>query len=95
MRRAKGREAVRALEDGGLTDSREGDVGAIMGWGFAPWSGGPLSWLDIIGASKAIAICDDLAARHGRRFAAPDLLHDLAENADSFYGRFTPGAKAA
>jgi len=35
-----------------LTDIREGDVGAIMGWGFAPWSGGPLSWLDMIGAGE-------------------------------------------
>ena len=34
-------EAVRALEEGVLTDIREGDVGAILGWGFAPWSGGP------------------------------------------------------
>ncbi|NCO21054.1 MAG: 3-hydroxyacyl-CoA dehydrogenase, partial [Rhodobacterales bacterium] len=36
-------EAVRAYEDGVLTDIREGDVGAILGWGFAPWSGGPFS----------------------------------------------------
>jgi 3-hydroxyacyl-CoA dehydrogenase / enoyl-CoA hydratase / 3-hydroxybutyryl-CoA epimerase len=43
-------EAVRALEEGVLTDIREGDVGAILGWGFAPWSGGPFSWLDRIGA---------------------------------------------
>ena len=34
-------EAVRALEEGVLTDIREGDVGAILGWGFMPWSGGP------------------------------------------------------
>ena len=92
---AQALEAVRALEDGVLTDIREGDVGAIMGWGFAPWSGGPFSWLDIIGAEKAIAICDDLAARHGRRFKAPGLLHDLAGKGESFYARFTPGAKAA
>ena len=87
-------EAIRALEQGVLTDIREGDVGAIMGWGFAPWSGGPLSWLDMIGAEKAIAICDDLAARFGPRFAAPDLLHDLAENGESFYGRFSAQAAA-
>ena len=43
-------EAVRALEEGVLTDIREGDVGAILGWGFMPWSGGPFSWLDILGA---------------------------------------------
>src|SRR5690606_29210915 len=34
-------EGVRALEQGVLEDIREGDVGAILGWGFAPWSGGP------------------------------------------------------
>jgi len=83
-------EAVRAFEQGVLTDIREGDVGAIMGWGFAPWSGGPLSWLDMIGAARAIAICDDLADRFGPRFAAPDLLHDLSETGDTFYGRFGP-----
>ncbi|MEM1385906.1 MAG: 3-hydroxyacyl-CoA dehydrogenase NAD-binding domain-containing protein, partial [Pseudomonadota bacterium] len=53
-------EAVRALEEGVLMDIREGDVGAILGWGFAPWSGGPLSWLDILGAERAVAICDAL-----------------------------------
>ena len=76
---AQALEAVRAFEQGVLTDIREGDVGAIMGWGFAPWSGGPLSWLDIIGAAKAVSICGDLAARYGPRFAAPELLRDLAE----------------
>ena len=51
-------EAVRALEEGVLTDIREGDVGAILGWGFMPWSGGPFSWLDILGAARAVEICD-------------------------------------
>ena len=50
-------EAVRALEEGVLTDIREGDVGAILGWGFMPWSGGPFSWLDILGAARAVEIC--------------------------------------
>ncbi|MDP5362726.1 MAG: 3-hydroxyacyl-CoA dehydrogenase NAD-binding domain-containing protein, partial [Paracoccaceae bacterium] len=57
-------EAVRALEEGVLEDIREGDVGAILGWGFAPWSGGPLSWLDMIGAARAVGICDALTASH-------------------------------
>ncbi|MCE2749225.1 MAG: 3-hydroxyacyl-CoA dehydrogenase NAD-binding domain-containing protein [Rhodobacter sp.] len=88
-------EAVRALQDGVLTDIREGDVGAILGWGFAPWSGGPFSWLDIIGAARAVEICDALAARHGPRFAAPALLRDLAAKGDTFYGRFAPAVRAA
>ena len=79
-------EAVRALEDGVLTDIREGDVGAILGWGFAPWSGGPFGWLDIIGAKQAVAICDTLEAAHGARFKAPALLRDMAAKGQTFYG---------
>ncbi len=88
-------EAVRALEEGVLMDIREGDVGAILGWGFAPWSGGPLSWLDIIGAAKAVEWCDQLTEKHGDRFAAPALLRDMAAKGDTFYGRFNPAQAAA
>ncbi|MCL7464477.1 3-hydroxyacyl-CoA dehydrogenase NAD-binding domain-containing protein [Phaeovulum sp. NW3] len=87
-------EAVRAFEQGVLTDIREGDVGAILGWGFAPWSGGPFAWLDIIGAPRAVAICEALAAEHGARFAAPALLRDIAAKGDSFYARFGGGQAA-
>ena len=78
-------EAVRALEEGVLTDIREGDVGAILGWGFAPWSGGPFSWLDMIGAGRAVQICEDLASKYGARFAPPDMLRDMAAEGRSFY----------
>jgi 3-hydroxyacyl-CoA dehydrogenase/enoyl-CoA hydratase/3-hydroxybutyryl-CoA epimerase len=78
-------EAVRALQEGVLRDIREGDVGAVLGWGFAPWSGGPFSWLDMIGPDSATAICDDLAARHGPRFAAPQMLRDMAAQGRLFY----------
>ncbi len=79
-------EAVRAFEQGVLEDIREGDVGAILGWGFMPWSGGPFSWLDILGADQAVAICDQLTAAHGERFAAPDVLRNMAAKGESFYG---------
>ncbi len=88
-------EAVRALEDGVLMDIREGDVGAILGWGFAPWSGGPFSWLDIIGAGRAVEICEGLAAAHGPRFEPPKLLREIAAKGETFYGRFGPQADAA
>ena len=77
-------EAVRALEEGVLTDVREGDVGAILGWGFAPWSGGPFSWLDLLRAAKAVEMCDGLAG-FGPRFTAPKLLRAMAVSGDGFY----------
>jgi len=88
-------EAVRALEEGVLEDIREGDVGAILGWGFAPWSGGPFSWLDMLGAPYAADRCDDLTASYGDRFATPDLLRDLASKGQTFYGRFGTQKNAA
>ncbi|MFP7570217.1 3-hydroxyacyl-CoA dehydrogenase NAD-binding domain-containing protein [Marivita sp. S2033] len=92
---AQSLEAVRALEDGVLMDIREGDVGAILGWGFAPWSGGPFSWLDMLGAEYAAARCDELTEAYGSRFACPDLLREMASKGQSFYGRFGEKAKAA
>ena len=91
---AQALEAVRALEEGVLMDIREGDVGAILGWGFAPWSGGPFSWLDILGAPKAVEICDALTEKFGERFTTPAVLREMAKNGETFYGRFAP-AKAA
>ena len=88
-------EAVRALEEGVLMDIREGDVGAILGWGFAPWSGGPLSWLDMIGAPYAAERCDQLTEKFGERFTCPELLREMAQKNQSFYGRFNPDASKA
>ncbi|MGO4913852.1 3-hydroxyacyl-CoA dehydrogenase NAD-binding domain-containing protein [Pseudogemmobacter sp. W21_MBD1_M6] len=88
-------EAVRALEDGVLMDIREGDVGAILGWGFAPWSGGPFSWLDIIGAAQAADLCDGLTKTCGARFTTPALLREMAQKGQSFFGRFSDQTVAA
>ncbi len=88
-------EAVRALEEGVLEDIREGDVGAILGWGFAPWSGGPFSWLDMISTAKAVELCDALSEKFGARFSTPDLLRDLAAKNEGFYERYMPAETAA
>jgi len=92
---AQSLEAVRALEDGVLEDIREGDVGAILGWGFAPWSGGPFASIDMMGLSETVELCAQLVADYGDRFAAPDLLVEMAKNGETFYGRFGPQAKTA
>ncbi|WP_172330462.1 3-hydroxyacyl-CoA dehydrogenase NAD-binding domain-containing protein [Mangrovicoccus sp. HB161399] len=87
-------EAVRALEESVLMDVREGDVASILGWGFAPWSGGVFSWLDMIGAARAVEICNGLEAKFGARFAAPELLRDLAVKGEGFYSRYLPAQAA-
>lgn len=77
-------EAVRALEEGVLAEARDGDVAAVLGWGFAPWSGGPFSWLDRLGAPTALATCEALALEHGPRFSPPQALRDMAARDGSF-----------
>lgn len=86
-------EAARTVEEGVVTDPREGDVGSILGFGFAPFTGGALSYIDGMGVKKFVALCDALAARCGPRFDAPDLLRDMAAKGETFYGRF--GARKA
>ena len=83
-------EAVRALEDGVLVDVREGDVGAVLGWGFAPWSGGPFSWLDAMGTGQACRMLERLSERHGKRFTPPAILRKMAKDNKSFYGQSGP-----
>ncbi len=80
-------EALRALEEGVLdpeSGPREGDVGAILGWGFCPWSGGPFSWIDRVGAAEALARAERLTAAHGPRFAPPDTLRRAAAEGRRF-----------
>ena len=79
-------EAARCIEENVLTDPREADVGAILGWGFAPWTGGPISLIDGVGVKNFVEQCDQLAQSHGPRFAPPTLLRDMAEQGRTFYG---------
>jgi 3-hydroxyacyl-CoA dehydrogenase/enoyl-CoA hydratase/3-hydroxybutyryl-CoA epimerase len=88
-------ETARCFEEGVLTDVREADVGSILGFGFAPFSGGTLSYIDMMGVKRFVELCQRLAKKHGARFAPAKLLLDMAEKGESFYGRFAPDKKAA
>jgi 3-hydroxyacyl-CoA dehydrogenase/enoyl-CoA hydratase/3-hydroxybutyryl-CoA epimerase len=88
-------ETARCFEENVLTDIREADVGSILGFGFAPFSGGTLSYIDMMGAKQFVALCERLAAKYGPRFAPSRLLLEMAAKGESFYGRFAPGRRAA
>jgi 3-hydroxyacyl-CoA dehydrogenase/enoyl-CoA hydratase/3-hydroxybutyryl-CoA epimerase len=80
-------DAVRCMEEGVLTAPEDGDVGAIMGLGFAPYTGGPLSMIDTIGVGRFVQECEALAAKYGDRFTPPKLLRDMAREGRTFYPR--------
>jgi 3-hydroxyacyl-CoA dehydrogenase/enoyl-CoA hydratase/3-hydroxybutyryl-CoA epimerase len=88
-------ETARCFEEGVLTDVREADVGSILGFGFAPFSGGTLSYIDFMGVKEFVALCERLAKKFGPRFTPNALLLDLAAKGETFYGRFAPDGKKA
>ncbi len=86
-------EAARAMQENIVTDPREADVGSIIGFGFAPFTGGTLSYIDGMGVAQFVLLCDALSKKYGPRFDPPGLLIDMAKDHETFYGRFN--AKAA
>ena len=83
-------EAARTMEEGIVTDPREADVGSILGFGFAPYTGGALSYIDGMGVKTFVALCEKLAREYGPHFRPTPLLKEMAEKGETFYGRFDP-----
>jgi len=78
-------EAACCTEEKVVTAPEDADVGAILGWGFAPWSGGPLSLIDTVGPAAFVRECHRLAQAYGSRFAPNALLQRMAETGETFY----------
>ena len=86
-------EAARTVEEGIVTDPREADVGSILGFGFAPYTGGTLSYIDGMGVKTFVEMCEKLAAAYGDHFKPTPLLVEMAANGETFYERFNPYAE--
>jgi 3-hydroxyacyl-CoA dehydrogenase/enoyl-CoA hydratase/3-hydroxybutyryl-CoA epimerase len=78
-------EAVRCLDDGILAEPIDGDVAAVLGWGYPAHLGGPFAYIDRLGAARFVAECEELAARFGARFTPPERLHRMAAAGETFY----------
>ena len=78
--------AADAVLSGIVTDPREADVGSILGFGFAPFTGGTISYIDTMGLPQFVLLCDALSKAHGPRFAPPQALVDMARDHQTFYG---------
>jgi 3-hydroxyacyl-CoA dehydrogenase/enoyl-CoA hydratase/3-hydroxybutyryl-CoA epimerase len=84
---AQALETARCLEEGVITDPSDADVGALLGWGFAPWTGGPLSYIDGQGVPAFVARCDELAERYGsKRLQPTEKLRRIAADGGTIYG---------
>ncbi|MCJ7558390.1 MAG: 3-hydroxyacyl-CoA dehydrogenase NAD-binding domain-containing protein [Gammaproteobacteria bacterium] len=78
-------ETARCVEEGVVTHSEDADIGSIFGWGFPPYTGGTLSFIDTVGLEKFVSECDRLAAAYGERFQVSDWLRARARKGERFY----------
>jgi 3-hydroxyacyl-CoA dehydrogenase/enoyl-CoA hydratase/3-hydroxybutyryl-CoA epimerase len=88
-------ESARCIEERVVVDMRETDVGSILGFGFAPFTGGTISYIDGMGAKAFVDLCNRLAKKYGDRFKPCKLLLDMAKKGETFYRRFPPQMRKA
>lgn len=79
-------ESAKCLQEGVLTDPADGDLGSILGWGFPSYTGGVLSYIDMLGVGRFVEESKRLAATAGPRFEPCDLLLDMARRNARFHG---------
>lgn len=77
--------AAHCFAEGIVPDPQSADLGAIFGWGFAPWTGGPMSHIDTIGVESFVRQAESLAQRYGERFHPPQAFRDMAAKGEALY----------
>ena len=77
-------ETVRCFQEGVMTSVADANIGSIFGWGFAPFKGGTLQYINDYGLPEFVSRSRELAAKYGERFVPPKHLIDMAENGETF-----------
>ncbi len=80
-------ETVRCLDEGVVTHAADADIGSVFGWGFPPYTGGTISFIETVGLPAFVAEADRLAEAYGPRFAVPGSLRNMAAEGRTFYGK--------
>jgi 3-hydroxyacyl-CoA dehydrogenase/enoyl-CoA hydratase/3-hydroxybutyryl-CoA epimerase len=83
---AQASETARCYEEGVLRSVADANIGSIFGWGFAPFHGGTLQFIDAMGAAAFVARSRELAATHGPRFEPAAVVVGMAESGGRFGG---------
>ena len=80
-------EAVMCLEEGFLSTPTDGDLGAVFGLGFLPFTGGPFRFADAYGINELVQLMEDHAKKFGPKFNPRPLLASMAENNQLFHSK--------
>lgn len=83
-------EAAYCLQEGVLQQPMHGDIGAVFGLGFMPFTGGPFRFMDQVGIPEVVAKLETFQAKYGARFAPAPILKDMAKARSKSKQRFYP-----
>lgn len=78
-------ETVRCMDEGIVMHPEDADIGSILGWGFPPYTGGAISFIDFVGVDTFVKRAEELAKLHGERFEPTDSLKAKSEKGELFY----------
>jgi len=78
-------ESCRCLDEGVLNNSKDGDLGSILGIGFPPYTGGVFSYIDTVGIAQFVTDCDAFRELYGVRWQVPDSLRERTKDNRKFY----------
>ena len=78
------KEAIACLDEGIILNVKDGDLGAVFGMGFLPFTGGPFRAMDTMGIQNVVNRMYDLNNKYGVRFIPPESLVKMAEKGESF-----------
>jgi 3-hydroxyacyl-CoA dehydrogenase / enoyl-CoA hydratase / 3-hydroxybutyryl-CoA epimerase len=81
---AQANEAARCYEEGVLRSVADANIGSIFGWGFAPFQGGALQFINAMGAKAFVARSRELAAKFGGRFEPAAVVVRQAQEGGAF-----------
>jgi 3-hydroxyacyl-CoA dehydrogenase/enoyl-CoA hydratase/3-hydroxybutyryl-CoA epimerase len=62
----------------------DGNIGSIFGWGFAPFQGGALQFINAYGPAKFVERARELAKKYGARFEPAGVVVKLAAEGKTF-----------
>lgn len=78
-------EAIMCLEEGIISKPTDGDIGAVFGLGFLPFTGGPFRFADAYGIENLVALMAKYEEKFGPKFKARPILKDMALKNECFY----------
>ncbi len=81
---AQANEAARCYGEGVLRSVADANIGSVFGWGFAPFQGGALQFINAMGARRFVDRSRALAARYGARFEPAAGVVAMAERGGRF-----------